>query len=131
MIVWFGDATNGINRFFAGEVQTDKLCVGNACITELQLEELLNGQVVGTQSVQINNEQATNDIMEDLDESNEVISQAETEMELEENIISEEVVEELNGDGTGEEMINDAQPVAELNTIPVPVVTEPDDQPVE
>ncbi len=41
---WFASATNGIGKFFAKEVYTDKLCVGNTCVTEVQLQRLLAGQ---------------------------------------------------------------------------------------
>jgi hypothetical protein len=46
LIAWFADATNGIGRLFAGEVHTDTLCVGETCVTETQLQQLLNAQGV-------------------------------------------------------------------------------------
>jgi len=40
---WFADATNGITQFFAGEVHTDKLCLGVTCVTEGEFKSLLTG----------------------------------------------------------------------------------------
>ena len=49
LITWFGDVTNGIQKFFAKEVHTDTLCVsdtsGETCITKSQLDALLAGTV--------------------------------------------------------------------------------------
>ncbi len=42
LITWFADATNGIGKFFAGEIYTDKLCVGETCVTEQELIQLLD-----------------------------------------------------------------------------------------
>ncbi len=39
MIKWFADTANGVQTFFAGEIHTKKLCVGEVCVTE---EEFLN-----------------------------------------------------------------------------------------
>lgn len=39
---WFADATNGIQKLFVKEVQTDRLCVGERCITEDQLGQILD-----------------------------------------------------------------------------------------
>lgn len=45
IINWFGDATNGITEFIAGTIRAkDQLCVGNTCVTESQLQELLSSQ---------------------------------------------------------------------------------------
>ncbi|MDB5187711.1 MAG: hypothetical protein JWO50_231, partial [Candidatus Kaiserbacteria bacterium] len=44
LITWLGSANNGITRMFAGEVDTNKLCVGNTCVTEAQLQQLLQAQ---------------------------------------------------------------------------------------
>ncbi len=41
---WFASAGNGIQKFFSKEVYTDKLCIGSTCVTEVQLQQLLNGQ---------------------------------------------------------------------------------------
>jgi hypothetical protein len=41
---WLGDITNGIQKIFAKEIQTDKLCVGETCVTESQLQQLLQNQ---------------------------------------------------------------------------------------
>jgi hypothetical protein len=40
---WFANAANGITKFFAGEVHTDKLCVGEAYVTEDEFRSLLTG----------------------------------------------------------------------------------------
>jgi hypothetical protein len=49
MIAWFADAANGITKFFAKEVKTDKLCIadgsGETCVTRSQLDALLAGAV--------------------------------------------------------------------------------------
>ncbi|MCC6520767.1 tail fiber domain-containing protein, partial [Candidatus Nomurabacteria bacterium] len=39
---FFESTTNGIRTIFVKEVQTDKLCVGTTCVTESQLQQLLN-----------------------------------------------------------------------------------------
>jgi hypothetical protein len=41
---WLGDITNGIQKIFAHEVQTDRLCVGQTCVDEQQLQQLLQNQ---------------------------------------------------------------------------------------
>ncbi|USN87538.1 MAG: tail fiber domain-containing protein [Candidatus Nomurabacteria bacterium] len=42
LIAWLGNASNGVKKLFAGEVWTDKLCVGGTCVTESELQYLLN-----------------------------------------------------------------------------------------
>jgi hypothetical protein len=44
LIAWFESSTNGIQKIFTKEVQTDKLCVGQTCVTESQLQQLLQAQ---------------------------------------------------------------------------------------
>ncbi len=39
---FFENAGNGIRKIFVKEIQTDKLCVGTTCVTETQLQQLLN-----------------------------------------------------------------------------------------
>jgi len=39
---FFETSTNGIRKIFVKEVQTDRLCVGTTCVTESQLQQLLN-----------------------------------------------------------------------------------------
>jgi hypothetical protein len=46
LIAWFGNVENGITKLFAHEVHTDTLCVGQTCVTESQLQQLLQGQNV-------------------------------------------------------------------------------------
>ncbi len=48
LIGWFENATNGIRKLFVGEVHTDTLCIGQTCVTESQLQQLLqnNQQVI-------------------------------------------------------------------------------------
>ena len=47
LIAWFESTTNGIRKLFVGEVHTDTLCIGQTCVTELQLQQLLqNGPQV-------------------------------------------------------------------------------------
>jgi hypothetical protein len=41
---WLGTATNGLTKLFAHEVQTDRLCVGATCVTESELQQILNQQ---------------------------------------------------------------------------------------
>lgn len=41
MIAWFANSTNGIQKLFTHEVHTDTLCVGNTCVTETELQQLL------------------------------------------------------------------------------------------
>lgn len=47
LIAWFGNAVNGIQKFFAKEVYTETLCVGQTCLNETQVQQLL--QVIGSQ----------------------------------------------------------------------------------
>lgn len=48
LIAWFESTTNGIRKLFVGEVHTDTLCIGQTCVTESQLQQLLqnNQQVI-------------------------------------------------------------------------------------
>jgi Chaperone of endosialidase len=39
--VWLADTQNGIEQLFAERIETNTLCVGNTCVTEDQLQELL------------------------------------------------------------------------------------------
>ncbi len=48
LIAWLGDVANGVTKIFAHEVQTDKLCVGQTCLTEDQLLELMNNQNISS-----------------------------------------------------------------------------------
>jgi hypothetical protein len=52
LVAWLGDAGNGIGRLFAGEVDTQKLCVGATCVNEQQLAALIGGQTGSTPSGQ-------------------------------------------------------------------------------
>ena len=45
---WFADAANGIGDFFAHRVHTDELCVGNTCLNETQVQQIL--ETVGATS---------------------------------------------------------------------------------
>jgi hypothetical protein len=45
LIAWFANTANGITEFIAGTLRAkDQLCVGQTCVTESQLQQLLNGQ---------------------------------------------------------------------------------------
>ncbi len=41
LVAWFGEVGNGITRIFASEIRTEMLCVGETCVTEAQLAQLL------------------------------------------------------------------------------------------
>jgi len=41
MIAWLANSANGIQKLFTHEVHTDTLCVGNTCVTETELQQLL------------------------------------------------------------------------------------------
>lgn len=41
LLDWFADAANGITDFFAGRITTNELCIGETCVDESQLQELL------------------------------------------------------------------------------------------
>lgn len=43
---WLGGATNGLEKLFAREVHTDKLCVGQTCLDENQIKQILQSQGV-------------------------------------------------------------------------------------
>ena len=45
---YLGDAKNKITKLFAGEVDTQKLCVGQTCLTEAQVQQIL--QVIQNQN---------------------------------------------------------------------------------
>jgi hypothetical protein len=47
---WLADTANGIQKIFVHEVQTDKLCVGNTCVNEQQLQQLLQNQSIPSTS---------------------------------------------------------------------------------
>lgn len=51
LVTWLGDATNGIGKLFVHEVHTDTLCVGATCVTEAELQHLLQNQAVVTTPV--------------------------------------------------------------------------------
>ena len=57
LVAWFADAANGITKFFASEVHTDTLCIGETCVTESELKELL-----AHKSANVSPNTATNDI---------------------------------------------------------------------
>ncbi len=48
LIAWFGNVSNGITKLFVKEVHTDTLCVGQTCVTEVQLQQLLQNQSITT-----------------------------------------------------------------------------------
>lgn len=51
---WLGDVGNGIQKIFAREIQTDKLCINQTCITENELLQLLSSQSLsGSQPDQV------------------------------------------------------------------------------
>jgi hypothetical protein len=41
---WLGDVGNGIEKIFAREINTEKLCINQTCVTEDQLQQLLSSQ---------------------------------------------------------------------------------------
>lgn len=41
LIAWLGDVGNGITELFAGKVRTNELCVGNTCLNENQIQQIL------------------------------------------------------------------------------------------
>jgi hypothetical protein len=43
LIAWLADSANGITKLFAKEVHTEKLCVGNTCVSEEQFLALVSG----------------------------------------------------------------------------------------
>jgi len=48
LIAWLANANNGIGKILAGEVDTQKLCVGSTCINQQQLTALLASQNAGS-----------------------------------------------------------------------------------
>ncbi len=57
LIAWLADASNGIGKLFAGEIDTPNLCVTDStgaktCITKAQLDALLAGQHISGQVAQ-------------------------------------------------------------------------------
>ena len=48
LIAWFGNTANGITKLFVGEVHADTLCVGQTCVTESQLQQLLQSQNISS-----------------------------------------------------------------------------------
>jgi hypothetical protein len=60
LIAWLGNASNGITKLFAGEVDTNKLCVSDGtndpspiCVTKSQLVNILAGTYQSSPSVQV------------------------------------------------------------------------------
>lgn len=41
---WLADTMNGINDLFAKRVRTEELCIGDTCVTEAELQQLLQNQ---------------------------------------------------------------------------------------
>lgn len=41
LIAWLADAANGITKFFAREIYTEKMCLGETCLSEDELKALL------------------------------------------------------------------------------------------
>lgn len=50
LVAWFANVANGITKLFAGEIETNTLCVsdesGKTCITKSQLDALLQAQII-------------------------------------------------------------------------------------
>ncbi|QQR76998.1 tail fiber domain-containing protein [Candidatus Nomurabacteria bacterium] len=81
MIDWFSDAANGIQTFFAREIHTNVLCVGEVCVTE---EEFLN-------IVNKNNESVGNEVSSDQNiNSEDIPSEEDSITPLEEVVIPNE-----------------------------------------
>jgi len=49
---WLGNVSNGLDKLFAREIRTDKLCVGETCLDENQIKQILQsqGMVIGSPS---------------------------------------------------------------------------------
>jgi len=93
LVAWFGNVENGIQSIFAKEVHTDKLCVGETCVTEEQLIELLGNQ----NNSNSNAEPIVGETVEENTDNNE---------DLEEDvIIEEEIQEEVITEQTQEEPV--------------------------
>ncbi len=73
---WFADATNGIAKFFAEEVRTKKLCIGETCLTEEELKALMVGRATsapnetGSQNSQSSTQEEVSEIGEEEEETN-------------------------------------------------------------
>jgi hypothetical protein len=66
LLAWFSDAKNGIQKFFAGEIDTKKICISDdadvqTCITKAQLDRLLAGGGTTGQTVIVSNPVVTTD----------------------------------------------------------------------
>ena len=48
LVSWFSDASNGITKFFAKEVHTNLLCVGDTCVTQDQFIQMVKNSGVQT-----------------------------------------------------------------------------------
>ena len=100
-IAWFASSTNGIKKLFV----KDEICIGETCINEEQLKEILAGQKNVSANNNENNEEDTDEVIEeDL-----VIEEDEEDGTIEESA-PEEIIpaeeEELN---EPEEIINQEQ----------------------
>ena len=51
---WLGSASNGLEKLFAREVHTDKLCVGQTCLDENQIKQILQSQGISGSSTSDN-----------------------------------------------------------------------------
>jgi hypothetical protein len=71
LLAWLGDADNGINKLFAKEVHTDKLCVGNTCVTQEQFLVMVAASgasqpsVLSAPSVETPDATSTSEVSED------------------------------------------------------------------
>ena len=101
LVAWFASSTNGIKKLFV----KDEICIGETCINEEQLKEILAGQKNVSANNNENNEEDTDEVIEeDL-----VIEEDEEDGTIEESA-PEEIIpaeeEELN---EPEEIINQEQ----------------------
>lgn len=128
---FFESTTNGIRTIFVKEVQTDKLCVGTTCVTESQLQQLLNnaGQSGSTPTPSPEPEVVN---PEDDDNSEETVLSGE-DTSQEEEVITEPSPEETSEttvpeeENTPEQVVPEPTPEPVLETVPEPapeVVTQ-------
>ncbi|MCC6199121.1 tail fiber domain-containing protein [Candidatus Nomurabacteria bacterium] len=111
---WLGDISNGINRIFAREVQTEKLCFDDVCMTKDDLRVLLESvrTTGGNQS-----------------EDNEFVGSEEDELQQE---VSEEVLEQPQVTGAPSDDVESTEEERALESIPEEGILEtPVEAPIE
>ncbi|MBP9821690.1 MAG: tail fiber domain-containing protein [Candidatus Pacebacteria bacterium] len=121
---WLASATNGIERIFAGrvetnELQTDQLCVGSRCISESEFIELLDrSSVSGTLSGNDDSDESNLEDEEVIESEEFIENEEEGSSSDEETDTPQEDVENIESPESEEEIIDTPPAPEEIDDIP-------------